>query len=68
MRLLPSLVLECHEPDVLRRFCQDPGTRRHMAEVLDERSVRLKGRVTPRRMQAFLRELGYIVELGEPAV
>jgi hypothetical protein len=66
MRLGPDLVLACQEPDVLRRFCQDPGTRRHLAEVLDERRVRLKGRVTPRRMQALLRELGYIVELGEP--
>ncbi len=66
MRLQPNLVLVCEEPDVLRRFCQDPGTRRHLAEVLDERRVRLKGRVTPRRMQALLRELDYIVELGEP--
>ncbi len=66
MRLQPNLHLVCAEPDVLRRFCQDPGTRRHLAEVLDERSVRLKGRVTPRRMQALLRELGYLVELGEP--
>ena len=65
MRLFPNLQLVCEEPDVLRRFCQDPGTRRHLAEVLDERTVRLKGRVTPRRMQALLRELGYIVELGE---
>ena len=66
MRLAPNLQLVCEEPDVLRRFCQDPGTRRHLAEVLDERTVRLKGRVTPRRMQALLRELGYVVELGEP--
>ena len=66
MRLSHGLVLACEEPDVLRRFCQDPGTRRHLAEVLDARTVRLKGRVTPRRMQALLRELGYIVELGEP--
>jgi hypothetical protein len=65
MRLDASLVLTCAEPEVLRRFSQDPGTRRHLAEVLDEHSVRLKGRVTPRRMQALLRELGYIVELGE---
>jgi hypothetical protein len=67
MSLRPDLVLECEEPDVLRRFCQDPGTRRHLAETIDERTVRLKGRVTPRRMQALLRELGYIVELAEPA-
>jgi hypothetical protein len=65
MRLAPNLVLVCEEPDVLRRFCQDPGTRRHLAVILDQRSVRLKGRVTPRRMQALLRELGYVVELGE---
>ena len=65
MRLEPNLVLVCEESDVLRRFCQDPGTRRHLGEILDERRVRLKGRITPRRMQAFLRELGYIVELGE---
>jgi hypothetical protein len=68
MRLAPDLTLACQEPDVLRRFCQDPGTRRHLAELLDERRVRLKGRVTPRRMQALLRELGYIVELGEAAL
>jgi len=67
MRLAPDLTLVCEEPDVLRRLCQDPGTRRHMGEILDERRVRLKGRVTPRRMQALLRELGYIVELGEAA-
>lgn len=67
MRLAPNLVLSCEEPDVLRRFCQDAGTRRHLAEILDEKSVRLKGRVTPRRMQALLRELGYIVELAEAA-
>jgi hypothetical protein len=67
MRLAPSLVLTCEEPDVMRRFCQDAGTRRHLAEILDEKSVRLKGRVTPRRMQALLRELGYIVELVEAA-
>jgi len=67
MRLGPQLVLSCEEPEVLRRFCQDAGTRRHLAEIVDERTVRLKGRVTPRRMQALLRELGYIVELVEGA-
>ncbi len=65
MRLTGDLVLSCEEPEVLKGFCQDPGTRRHLAEILDERRVRLKGRVTPRRMQALLRELGYIVELAE---
>ena len=63
MRLDSRLHLVCEEPEVLRRFCQDPGVRRHLGEIVDERTVRLKGRVTPRRMQALLRELGYIVEL-----
>ncbi len=66
MRLSDDLVLVCEEPDVLRRFQQDPGTRKYVAELLDERSVRLKGRATPRRMQALLSELGYLVELGDP--
>jgi hypothetical protein len=66
MRLAPRFHISCEEPEVLKRFCQDPGVRRHLAEVIDERSVRLKGRMTLRRMQALLRELGYIVELAEP--
>jgi hypothetical protein len=65
MRLRPDLVLVCEQPDVLRRFTHDAGVKRHLAEVLDERTVRLKGRITPRRMQALLRDLGYIVELEE---
>jgi hypothetical protein len=67
MRLAPGLLLSCEDAEVLRRFCQDPGIRRHVAEIVDERSVRLKGRVTPRRMQALIRELGYLVELDERA-
>jgi hypothetical protein len=68
MRLAADLTLSCEEPECLRRFCQDAGTRRHIGELIDERTVRLKGRITPRRMQALLRELGYIVELnGSPS-
>ena len=65
MRLGADLTLSCDEPEWLRRFCQDPGTRRHLGSLVDDRTVRLKGRITPRRMQALLRELGYIVELEE---
>jgi hypothetical protein len=64
MRLSEDLVLVCEEPEVLRRFQQDPGTRKYVAELLDERSLRLKGRATPRRLQSLLSELGYLVELG----
>lgn len=66
MRLSEDLLLVCEEPDVLRRFQQDPGTRKFVGEIRDDRSLRLKGRATPRRMQALLRELGYLVELGGP--
>ena len=66
MRLDEGLVLVCEEAEVLRRFQQDPGTRRYIAEVRDERTLRLKGRVTPRRMRTLLRELDYLVELGGP--
>jgi len=68
MRLAPDLTLSCSEPDALRRFLADPGTRNFVVAVLDARTVRLGGlggRITPRRMQALLRELGYLVELEE---
>ena len=65
MRLNDQLVLTCEEPDVLRAFRQDAGTRKYVSRALDQRSLKLKGRVTPKRMRSLLRELGYIVELGE---
>ena len=65
MSLGQDFVLRCHEPDVLKRFLADAGTRPYVASVLDRRSVQLAGRATPRRMQALLRELGYLVELGD---
>jgi len=65
MRLNGQLVLSCEEPDLLRAFRQDPGTRKYVSRALDRRSLKLKGRVTPKRMRSLLRELGYIVELGE---
>lgn len=65
MRLSDGLVLVCEEPDVLRRFQQDAGTRKYIGSVLDERSLKLKGKATPKRMRSLLRELGYLVELGD---
>jgi len=66
MRLTNDLVLVCEDPDALRRFQQDPGTRRYISSTIDRRSVKLKGKVTPKRMQSLLRELDYLVELGGP--
>ncbi len=65
MTLSPDLVLRGVDPDVLRRFQQDPGARPYVDGVIDEHSVQLKGRITPRRMRSLLRELGYLIELSE---
>jgi hypothetical protein len=67
MTLSTTLLLACHDSETLRRFLKDPGTRKYVGEMLGTTSVQLKGRVTPRRMQALLRELGYLVELGSAA-
>jgi len=63
MRLSSKLVLSCDEPDTMRRFHQDPGARPYIARSVDDTSVKLKGRMTPKRCQALLRELGYLVDL-----
>ncbi len=67
MCLTSGLTLECFDADSMRRFQQDPGTRRYIGRTLDERRIKLKGKVTPRRMQALLRELGYLVDLDDSA-
>jgi hypothetical protein len=65
MRLAPDLLLRCEDSETLRRFLADPGTRNFIGEVADARTVRLSGRITARRMQALLRDLGYLVEMEE---
>ena len=65
MRLSERLMLRCEEPEVLKRFRQDPGARGYIRRVVDERTLQLKGRITPKRCQALLRELGFLVDLGE---
>ncbi|MAB79228.1 MAG: hypothetical protein CMJ89_07730 [Planctomycetes bacterium] len=66
MRLSDELRLVCEQAETMKRFLQDAGTRRYVGRVIDERQVQLHGRITPRRMRALLRDLGYLVELGEP--
>jgi hypothetical protein len=63
MVLDEALVLSCEEEDALRRLRQDPGVRGYIAADLDDKRVQLKGRITPKRMRALLRDLGYLVEL-----
>jgi hypothetical protein len=65
LRLTPDYVVRAEDPDVARRFQQDPGVKPVLSAVLDEKTSRLKAHGTPRRMQSFLRELGYLVELEE---
>lgn len=63
MQLDSNLVLRCEDPEILRRFLQDPGTRTYVGQRLGDGAVKLKGRTTPKRMRAVLRELGYLIEL-----
>lgn len=64
MVLDEALVLSCEEEDALKRLRQDPGVRGYIAADLDDKRVQLKGRITPKRMRALLRDLGYLVELA----
>ena len=65
MRLTRDLRLSCEDADVLRRFQQDPGARNYIARSLDGNTMQLRGASTPKRMQALLRELDFLVELAE---
>ena len=67
MRLSSRLVLACPDTETMKRFQQDAGTRRYISRVIDGQSVRLKGKVTPKRMQSLLRDLGYLVDLDDSA-
>ncbi len=64
MALGEDLVIRCDDPETLRRFQRDPGVRSYVKSVIDERRIQLGGRITRRRLQALLRELGHLVELA----
>jgi len=57
-------VARCEDAPTFERFTNDAGVRAHVREVLDEKHVQLKTRITPRRMQSLLRDLDYLVELA----
>ncbi len=65
LRLSTDYVVRAENPEVARRFQQDPGVKSVLSAVVDERTSRMKAHGTPRRMQSFLRDLGYLVELEE---
>jgi hypothetical protein len=56
-------VVRCDDEQTLARFAQDAGVRPYVREVIDERRVQLKTRSTPKRLQALLRDLDYLIEL-----
>lgn len=58
-----SMVVSSNNVDTLKRFTQDPGVREYVKRRINENEVRLVDRMTPRRMQHLLRDLGYLVEL-----
>src|SRR5262249_30134539 len=65
LRLSAGYIVQAENPEVARRFQQDPGVKAVLAEVIDERRARMKSHGTPRRMQSLLRDLGFLVELEE---
>jgi hypothetical protein len=65
LRLSADYIVRAEDPEVARRFQQDPGVKPMLAAVIDERTAKLRQHGTPRRMQSLLRELGYLVELEE---
>ncbi len=63
MTLDSELRVHCEDGETWKRFRQDPGVRTYVAEFESEGVARLKGRSSPKRMQAVFRDLGYLVEL-----
>jgi len=63
MTLDAKLNLRCEDAETWRRFSQDPGARPYVGRIDADGEARLKGRISPKRMQALLQELGYLIEL-----
>ena len=56
-------VVHCDDPATIERFLHDAGVKPHVRHAVDERTVQLKARFTPKRLQALLRDLDYLIEL-----
>lgn len=66
MILDEELVVTTNNADVLKRFVQDPGVREFVRRKQGDLEVRLHDKMSPRRMQNLLRDLGYLIELKRP--
>ena len=66
MMLAEDLSVRCSNAEVLERFVNDPGVREYVGHRVDDNTVQLKAKMTPRRLQNLLRDLGYLVELDLP--
>lgn len=67
MILDEEMIVTSNNGDILKRFTSDPGVREYVKRRTGDLEVRLHDRMTPRRMQALLRDLGYLVELKRAA-
>jgi hypothetical protein len=56
-------VVRCDDTETVERFLHDAGVKPHVREAIDDRSVQLKSRYTPKRLQALLRDLHFLIEL-----
>jgi len=63
MMMNEEMVVRCNNADVFERFTGDPGVREYVSKRLDDGAVQLAAKMTPKRLQNLLRDLGYLVEL-----
>lgn len=63
--LREDAVLLGEDPEVVRKFLHDAGTRPYVSQAIDETRIQLKKRFSVKRTQSLLRELGFLVELTE---
>ena len=58
-----NLVAHAEDSELMERFHQDPGVRSYVVQVQSPTHVQLKKGITPKRMAALLRDLGFLVDL-----
>jgi hypothetical protein len=59
-----DLVASTDDAELLERFHKDPGVRAYVVEVRSPTEVQMKKGITPKRMAALLRDLGFLVDLA----
>jgi hypothetical protein len=58
-------IVMCTDPELMRRFAQDPGVRPYVTRRLDAGRIQLDKAVSGARLRSILRDLNYLVELSE---